>query len=379
MKIKRQVTRTVYCLCLISLFLSGCQMKKQAETRQTETDQAETGGSKDTIYETVTVKNSKGDIDKIVQMFTGDTLEEAIKNGAEFEKSYGEDSITYEKGVKFLSFSGKSKEGLGPVISYRDNYEMAGRQYYSALSGITYSLKKNLFGTTIRNKLPDENIDGCTKEEALNYCNPYAELLGYGKNNSVAEVYALTLDNLLKDSITGLPQYGPLKGIDNKELELLTDDEFDKLQEKYPWTKEYEALYIVYKPYINGLVFESSYGALEMVYAPAYGKIVYLMGEMPWTVNEKKKADKIITKEEAEKEAVTLTKAKKDNVKVENITMVYSQNILHLREDNSLDLCYRVDLKIENSAMYTGPKAYQSILINAVTGEECVMWPGLSD
>ncbi len=372
MKIKKQVTRTVYCLCLISFFLSGCQMKKQAETSQIETE-----GSEDTIYETVTVKNSKGDIDKIIQKFTGDTLEEAIKNGVELKKSYGEDSITYEKGVKRLKFSGKIKEGLGPLISYEDNYEMAGWQYDSVLNGITYSLKGNLFGATIRNKLPGEDIDGCTKEEALKYCNPYAELLGYGKDNSVAEVYALTLDSLLKGSETGVPHYGPLKGIDNKKP--LPDDEFDKLQEKYLWTKEYEALYVVYKPYTNGLVFESSYGALEMIYAPAYEKIVYLFGEMPWIVNEKKKADKIITKEEAEKEAVTVTKAKKDNVKIENVTMVYSQNILHLRENNSLDLCYRVDLKIENSAMYTGPKAYQSILINAVTGEECVMWPGLSD
>ncbi|MFG6392852.1 MAG: hypothetical protein K1W24_01480 [Lachnospiraceae bacterium] len=368
----KKVFIPVCCISLMVSFLSGCQMKKQAETSQIEAE-----GSKDTIYETVTVKNSKGDIDKIVQKFTGDTLEEAIKNGAEFEKSYGEDSIVYEKGVKFLSFSGKSKEGLGPVISYKDNYEMAGNQYYEVLSGITYSLTKNLFGTTIRNKLPGENIDGCTKEEALKYCNPYAELLGYSKDNSVAEVYALTLDSLLKGSETGVPHYGPLKGIDNKKP--LPDDEFDKLQEKYLWTKEYEALYVVYKPYTNGLVFESSYGALEMIYAPAYEKIVYLFGEMPWIVNEKKKADKIITKEEAEKEAVTVTKAKKDNVKIENVTMVYSQNILHLRENNSLDLCYRVDLKIENSAMYTGPKAYQSVLINAVTGEECVMWPGLSD
>ena len=71
--------------------------------------------------------------------------------------------------------------------------------------------------------------------------------------------------------------------------------------------------------------------------------------------------------------------ANKDNIKIEDVTMVYSQNIVHLRENNGLDLCWRVDFKVENSAMYQDAMAYQSVLVNAVTGEECVMWPGLND
>ena len=51
--------------------------------------------------------------------------------------------------------------------------------------------------------------------------------------------------------------------------------------------------------------------------------------------------------------------------------MVYSLNIKHLYEDNELDLCWRVDYKIENSAAHKGAEAYKSVLINAITGEEC--------
>ena len=360
-------------ICLLSLlFLSSCQMKRQVETSHKE---AGTSSSENIQYEIINAENNKGDIDKIIEKFTGDTLEEAVKNGAVFEKSYGEDSVTYEKGTKSFSYTGKSREGLGPVITYKDQYEMAGEQYETLLSFMTSSLKYNLIGTNIRKQLPDESLDNCTKEEVINYCNPYAELLGYSPDNSLTEVYALTAGKIKDESITC---YGPLKGINNKKA--LSSDELHRIEEKYPWTKEYEALYVVYKPYTNGLLFDSSYCCLQMVYVPVYGKIVYLFGEMPWTVKEKSIPDKLISKEDAIAEAMLLSNtANKDNIKIEDVTMVYSQNIVHLRENNGLDLCWRVDFKVENSAMYQDAMAYQSVLVNAVTGEECVMWPGLND
>lgn len=363
MKTARGLIIPACCLCLSSLlFISGCQMKKQ-----TGVNNEEAGSSENVQYETVKIDFSKADTDKIITKFTGDTLEKALKNGAKSEKYDGFESLTYENGTQYFTYTERTFNGLGPVITYKDQYEMAGEQYEGVLSDITYDLTgNNVFGIATRKKLPDESLDNCTREEALNYCNQYAELLGYGPGNSTADVYAITIDKL-KDTM--IPCYGPLKGIDNKKI--LSDDKLGKIQEKYPWTKEYEAMYIIYKPCVNGMLLDSIFCSMEMVYVPAYGKIVYAVGYIPWTVTGTEPLeDKIISKEEAVEEAKLLSNtADKDNIKIEDVTMVYSQNMTRLG-DSELDLCWRVYYKIENSAEYTGAKAYKSVLINAVTGEE---------
>lgn len=366
MKTTRSLIIPVCCLCLLFLlFLSSCQMK-----REVETNSEEAGNSEDIQYETVKVDFSKADLDKIITKFTGDNLEQALKNGAEPINHNGFDAVTYEHGTQYFSYTERTFNDLGPVVMYKDQYEMAGKQYEEVISDITYGLKStNIFGIAIRKKFPDESLDSCTKEEALNYCNQYAELLGYGPGNSTADVYAITIDKL-KDTM--MPCYGPFKGIDNKKI--LSDDKMAEIQEKYPWTKEYEAMYIIYKPCLNGMLLDSIFCSMEMVYVPAYGKIVYAVGYIPWTVTGTEPLeDEIISKEEAVEEAKLLTNtADKDNIKIEDVAMVYSQNMTCL-VDNELDLCWRVYYKIENSAEYTGAKAYKSVLINAVTGEEYII------
>ena len=367
MKIKKQVTRTVYCLCLISFFLSGCQMKKQVKTSKEDV----TDGGSNIQYENVIIGHSKCDIEKVIKKCTGYTLEEALKNGAKKEKINGVINILYEKDIQYFSYSERYNDVLGPGIIYKYQYEMASEQYEELLSVVASPLVNNLFGTALRKNLPGESIDGCTKEEALKYCNQYAKLFGYNPDNSLAEVYALDIDSMSKGSVTGSQSYGPLKGINNNKT--LSFFEVRDIEEKYPWTKEYEALYVVYKPCINGLVLDSRFCSAQMVYAPAYGRVVYIEAEFPFVLKEKRPLEeKTITKEEAVAEAKLLSNtANKDNIKIEDVTMVYSLNIKHLYEDNELDLCWRVDYKIENSAAHKGAEAYKSVLINAITGEEC--------
>ena len=371
MQVGRYKKWFIYCMCLMPILFGGCHMKKQVDISSEVSDSNE-----DIKCEIVKVDNNKGDIEKIAEKFIGIAVEEAVNKGAEYQ----EDSFYFEHGTTFFSYTGKSLEGLGPIITYRDEYEMAGDQYEMAVDYLRQPTASNVLGWGLRQVLPDENLDNCKKEEILNFCNPYAELLGYNSENSVAEVYALTIDKLNSTDKGSYARvtYGPLTGINNKKI--LTDDELRDKEKKYPWSKKYEAMYVVYRPYINELLLDSHYCSLEMVYAPAYGKIVYAFGEIPWVVKEKTSADSLISKEDAIAETMLINNiTDKNNITVDNVFLVYSMDITHLRKDMGLDLCWRVDFKIENSAQYIDEESYKTILINAVTGEECTMWPGLGD
>lgn len=370
MRVGRRVVLSIYCMGLITVFLSGCQMKKQANVGSEVS-----GDGENQSGEILKVENSKGDLEKLVQNFIGITLDEAVQNGAEYEEENGEESLTYEKGTTFFSYTGKSMEGLGPMVTYKDQYEMAAEQYETAISDLRHPHLNSIIEWGLREALPEENLDNCTKEEALERCNPYAELLGYDSENSEAEVYALTLDKLEN---TELSTYGPLKGKNNTNT--LTADQLRDIEKDYPWSKEYEAMYVVYKPYINGILLDSNYCQIEMVYVPKYERVVYVMAEIPWIVTKKSAVGSLISKEDAVAQAMLVNHITNEkNFKADSVTLVYSQNIVHLQEDSELDLCWRVNFKIENSAQYSGAEAYKTTLINAVTGEECGMWPGLND
>lgn len=371
METGRRIIVSVSCLCLMLVCLGGCQMKKQVDV-STEVS----SDSESTTEEMVTVENAKGDLNKIVEKFVGTTLDKAVKKGAKYETVYGGESFQYEKGTVSFSYTGKSREGLGPVIMYKNQYEMAGEQYDEAVGVISHSHDETIIDWGLREILPDENLDDCKKEEALECCNSYAGVLGYDSENSEAEVYALTLDRLLDD--TYFQTYAPLAGINNKKI--LSSDKKRRLEADYPWTKEYEAMYVVYRPYINGRLMDSKFCYLEMVYVPKYKTVMYAYGQMPWVVKETSPSDSLISKEDAIAETMLINHITDEkDITVDKVLLVYSQDILQLREKNELDLCWRVDFKIENNARYSGTDAYKSILINAVTGEECVMWPGLSD
>lgn len=369
MKNIRKIIISFFCFCFILTHLIGCQMKKEIDVNQDIID-----NDKETIKEMVKVERNPGDLDKIVKKFVGISLEKAIEKGASYKEK--DDSFQYENGTDFLSYAGVSQESLGPIICYENQYEMAGEQYGLAVHVINHSHRETIFDWGLRKVLPEEDLDSCSKEEALIYCNSYAELLGYDSDNSEVEVYALTLDKLQDNSY--LQTYAPLAGINNKEI--VSSDELSEMQTEYPWSKEYEAMYLIYKPYINGYLLDSAYCALEMIYVPKYETIVYAFGQMPWVVKETFPSEPIISKEEAIEKTMLLHHiTDENNIVVDKVELVYSQDIVSLREESTLDLCWRVDYKMEHLLQYSGTDAYKSTLIHALTGEPCVMWPGLND
>ena len=126
---------------------------------------------------------------------------------------------------------------------------------------------------------------------------------------------------------------------------------------------------------------ESNQCMLEMVYAPVYGKIVYASGVMPWAVKEKTESGQLLSEDEAVSAAMNINNiSDKNDIEVMDVKLVYSQSFDNQKDSNdTLVLCWKVDYKRLNSAEYSGDRAYCTELLDAVSGEECVTFPGLGD
>jgi hypothetical protein len=153
-----------------------------------------------------------------------------------------------------------------------------------------------------------------------------------------------------------------------------------KIEKNYPWSEDDRAIYLVYRPVIEEYDMVSTCCELEIVYLPENDRIVYATGEIPWTVVSVSEKDGMLTDEDVIAKAKTIKGIRKEeDVEILSCEKVYSQNIEVLQKDSTLNLCYKVDMKILNSATYQGDKAYCSVLLDAFTGEQCWMWPGLAD
>lgn len=360
-KLSKEVTLCVCLLGIIGIVCTGCRVKKS--------DIVQEKGEK-ISGEIVKVENAKGNKEKIVSQFLGISMEDLKKNASD----YDENSFVYDKGTQELCYTDKSLEGIGPIFSYKDEYEMAGSQYETLINVLTDGHSRNLIDWGLRQIFKDDDLENCSKEEALQYCTPYAELLGYKEDNSEVEVYAITYEQIKNQTDV----YAPIKGLENKKI--LSIDELSELESDYAWSEEDEALYVVYKPIINDLIMDSEYCFLEMIYVPGYEKIVFAKGEIPWKVKEILKTEELISKERAIAEALLVNHIQKqEEVEIADAELVYSSNIEDLEKEKKLTLCWRVNIKRKDNAQYSEADAYTTTLVNAVTGEECVMWPGLND
>lgn len=368
---KAGMIRQVMSVFLIAVLITGCRAKK--------TDTADTAANSGPANtgEIVKVESTKGDLDKILSTFLGKTLEEVKKEGADYEEK--DEYLIYDHDAEELTYAGKmyldpghTKMGPGPRIMYSDNYEMAGDKYETVVDEFEAYHVNTTVDCGLRRVLPDEELENCSREEVLERCRPYAEVLGYNGSNCEVEVYAMTLDRLKK---TEDPNGAPYKGLKNAHE--LSPEELGKV--KSPWTKGYEAFYLVYKPVINGLVMEASQCMLGMVYAPVYGKVVSASGMIPWTVKEKTRSGQLISGQEAVSVTMDLNNIPDGkDIEVLDVGLAYSQSFGNREGNNdTLTLCWRVDYKRLHSAEYSGDRAYGTELVDAVSGEECQQFPGL--
>lgn len=324
--------------------LTGCQMEQSAATQSTQTG---------TVYQ---IRQQPFNLGEAVSLFLGKTMEETKKKGAEIETDY----YHYEDEEQSLS-GGAFSDGTGFFLQYCDYTDNAGMAYYWASD--CYEHKNDFADWGIRKAYPEDELTACSKEEALRYCRPYAEFMGY--KEAEVTVCAMTqemLEDVRKNFSAGAPVRGAKKATDS-------DDEVANAS--VAWTKEDEAYYIIYKPYLGGKLMESVSQLLEIIYVPKYKKIMYASGLMPWLADQKAGEEKILSSEAAVEKVKQLHGVQNErDIKIEKTSLVYSLNWDFAKEKKA-SLCWRVDYELKNSAQYKGNQAFRAKLVDAVTGEFC--------
>lgn len=311
-----------------------------------------------TIYK---IKQQTYDFEEAVSLFLKKTMEETKKKGAEIEKDY----YHYEDEEQSLS-GGAFSDGTAFFLQYCDYTDNAGMAYYWASD--CYEHKDDFADWGVRKVFPEEELDVCSKEEALRYCEPYAKFMGYEEADvTVCAMTQEVLEDARKNFYAGAPVKGAKKATDS-------DDEIANA--KVPWKKEDEAYYIIYKPYLGDKLMESVNQFLEIIYVPKYKKIVWVDGNTPWVADQNAGEEAIISSEAAIEKVKQSHGAHSDkDIRIEKTSLVYSLNWDFVK-DKKASLCWRVDYELKNSAQYKGNRAFKAKVVNAVTGEFCTSFKG---
>lgn len=267
--------------------------------------------------------------------------------------------------------------------------EFYDRKYSLNLCYNNFMLSQYYSGTQAYRQLhPLEDLDACSKEEAIAFCAPYAEILGYGE--AKVEVYAWTLDFLQDES---LPYHHsapdetwqfPIRkqvweeledsGMDEEEIlnEYLTRANEIMMHGDIPWEKKHEALCLIYRPYFNGLEMVSRSQYLLLIYVPYYEEIVYGFTVFPFKPGEMLGEYPLISQEEAVSNAMAslnINPNRSGNFVVDEITLVYTMVYRQPENDDGntdwrrLDPCWRID--------YSRGTSKDTIFIDAVDGFVC--------
>lgn len=331
------------------------------------------GGDKDVtveqnnVYlESVKLKSIDINLNDFVKQFLNvQTVEEAeqYKPIDYFGDYYEKDGIT----ASYTS---------GFFISYEDENDGMAAAYSRLLDPFGY-IQRTL-GSSMRNIYPEEELESCTKEQAIKACEKYAKVCGY--EDAEISSYAITLDAIdkimkIQQTVIGAPAEG---------YEIITDGQIQKLRDEgkekeatvleqkaqkanernLPWKKANEAILLVYRLKLNGVLVDHRDQLMRIVYVPHVNKIAILNAYVPREAEEILERNELISKEKAISQAI---QSLGTNIEIKAITLIYT---LEYNTDNS---CYavpawRIDYKLENSDEFAAMGDSGTICIDAVSG-----------
>lgn len=267
------------------------------------------------------------------------------------------------------------------MVMYADENEGAASCYSLMLD--PYGELDEGLGFGMRDIYPEEDIDSCTKEEAAAACQPYAEACGY--SGAHISYYALDLDSLERiQKIPGCASSAPVPG-----FRVVTRDEIDDLydlgkeeeaaelyqsrlsapDQNIPWSKKDEALILVYQKEVNGLVLDSVFSQLVIIYAPQYGRPVYVYGQLPCGMDTITRTEELISREQALSTAMqALGIQNQADITVVDMQLVYSMEAVRMYEESTADPCWKIDYTLAEGKVSMGGKRSSSIKVDAVTG-----------
>ena len=295
---------------MIALALPGCRFRREisvsmpAESEEQIQVESNTNIEKEdgrNYLESVKLKrNDNTDLNQFAQLLLGvPTIEEA----EQYKPKHFLGDYYYEKDGTVVIYNKDF------AITYSDENDGMASSYNRLISPI-------LDGTSLRGMYPKEELDSCSKEQAIQACEKYAKLCGY--EDAEVSSYAITLDAVEKINEI-MPVGAPGEGyeiITRGQVEQLRDEgkdsEADALEEKMdsgaernlPWTKEYEAIILIYHLKLNDVLVDSRNQQLEIVYVPYKNKIAVLSATIPYEPEKISEKHELISKEKAMSQAV---------------------------------------------------------------------------
>lgn len=350
------------------LTLAGCRFKREISVLlPTESEEQIQAGSNTSIekeddrnyLESIKLKRKDNtDLNQFAQLLLGvPTIEEA----EQYKPKHFLGDYYYEKD--------------GTVVIYNKDFAISYSDENDGMAS-TYSHLMNPIGdgSLLRETYPEESLASCTKEQAVKACEKYARLCGY--EDAEVSSYAITLDAI--QNIEKKLQYtigAPGEGyevITRGQVEQLRDEgkeaEADALYDKMdsgfkrnlPWKKEYEAMLLVYKLKLNGVLMDNE--QLEIIYLPYQNKVVILSADLPYEPEEISEKHELVSKEKAMSQAIQTLGT---NITIDTISLVYVKEY-NADGENYAVPTWRVDYIQNNESAIAGRTG--TIYIDAVSG-----------
>ncbi len=149
---------------------------------------------------------------------------------------------------------------------------------------------------------------------------------------------------------------------EGKEAE--ADALYDKMDSGFkrnlPWKKEYEAMLLVYKLKLNGVLMDNE--QLEIIYLPYQNKVVILSADLPYEPEEISEKHELVSKEKAMSQAIQTLGT---NITIDTISLVYVKEY-NADGENYAVPTWRVEYIQNNESAIAGRTG--TIYIDAVSG-----------
>lgn len=350
--------------------LSGCRFRREisvsmpAESEEQIQVESNTNIEKEdgrNYLESIKLKRKDNtDLNQFAQLLLGvPTIEEA----EQYKPKHFLGDYYYEKDGTVVIYNKDF------AISYSDENDGMASSYNRLISPI-------LDGTSLRGMYPKEELDSCSKEQAIQACEKYAKLCGY--EDAEVSSYAITLDAVEKINEI-MPVGAPGEGyeiITRGQVEQLRDEgkdsEADALEEKMdsgaernlPWTKEYEAIILIYHLKLNDVLVDSRNQQLEIVYVPYKNKIAVLSATIPYEPEKISEKHELISKEKAMSQAVQVLGT---DVKILTLSLVYVMEYDENGDENAVP-AWKINYTANNTDGFMQIASSKLIYIDAVSG-----------
>lgn len=367
-KMKNNQKYLVIFVGMIALALPGCRFRREisvsmpAESEEQIQVESNTNIEKEddrNYLESIKLKRKDNtDLNQFAQLLLGvPTIEEA----EQYKPKHFLGDYYYEKD--------------GTVVIYNKDFAISYSDENDGMAS-TYSHLMNPIGdgSLLRETYPEESLASCTKEQAVKACEKYARLCGY--EDAEVSSYAITLDAI--QNIEKKLQYtigapgegyevitrGKVEQLRDEGKEAEADALYDKMDSGFkrnlPWKKEYEAMLLVYKLKLNGVLMDNE--QLEIIYLPYQNKVVILSADLPYEPEEISEKHELVSKEKAMSQAIQTLGT---NITIDTISLVYVKEY-NADGENYAVPTWRVEYIQNNESAIAGRTG--TIYIDAVSG-----------